>query len=93
MGNITKWATFWDSFNSAIHSNENIPAIHKFNYLNAHLEGTAARAIQGLLTSSNYDAAVELLKERFGKPQITISAHIDEILKIQGNTNGRLSSL
>ena len=33
------------------------------------------------LTSGNYASAVELLKERFGKPQLIISAH------------GRLSSL
>ena len=93
-GDVTKWTTFWDSFNSAIHSNENIASIDKFNYLNAHLEGTAARAIQGLtLTSGNYASAVELLKERFGKPQLIISAHIDEILKIQVSTDGRLSSL
>ena len=74
--------------------NENIASIDKFNYLNAHLEGTAARATQGLtLTSGNYASAVELLKERFGKPQLIISAHIDEILKIQVSTDGRLSSL
>ena len=97
-GDVTKWTTFWDSFNSAIHSNvasiENIASIDKFNYLNAHLESTAARAIQGLtLTSGNYASAVELLKERFGKPQLIISVHIDEILKIQVSTDGRLSSL
>ena len=93
-GDVTKWTTFWDSFNSAIHSNESIHAIDKFNYLNAHLEGTAARAIQGLtLSSSNYTSAIELLKERFGKPQIIISAHVDEMLKIQASTDGRLSSL
>ena len=45
------------------------------------------------LTNANYNSAVELLKERFGKPQIIISAHIDEILKIQASTDGRLPSL
>lgn len=34
-----------------------------------------------------------MLKERFGKPQIIISAHVDEMLKIQASTDGRLSSL
>ena len=58
-GDVTKWTTFGDSFNSAIHSNDKMPAINKFNYLNAPLEGAAARAIHGLtLTSGNYTSAV-----------------------------------
>jgi DNA-binding transcriptional ArsR family regulator len=48
------------------------------------LEGNAARAIKGLtLTGANYDAAVKILQERFGKTQQSISAHMDEILKFK----------
>ena len=93
-GDVTKWNSFWDSFKSAIHQNDQISTIDKFNYLNSLLEGNAARTIQGLqLTSSNYNAAVEMLQERFGKPQIIVSAYMDEILKIQTCTDGRLRSL
>ena len=47
------------------------------------LEGQAARAIQGLtLSESNYQAAVEILHERFSKTQQIISAHMDELLKL-----------
>ena len=51
--------------------------------------------MQGLiLTSSNYNAAVEMLQERYGKPQIIISAHMDEIFKIQPcMEGGRLGPL
>ena len=64
-GDVTKWNTFWDSFQVAVHRNEGISNIDKFNYLNYVLEGVAARAIPGLtLTEVNYDAAVKLL--RFG---------------------------
>jgi len=43
-------------------------SINKFNYLKALLEGPAASTILGLtLTEANYSAAVELLKECFGK--------------------------
>jgi len=87
-GDITKWNTFWDSFESTIHDNAGISKIDKFNYLNSLLEGTASRAIQGLpITNDNYDHAIEILKERFGRPQQIISAHMDEILKIP-NANG-----
>ncbi len=64
-GQITKWNTFWDSFESAIHNNQDISKVDKFNYLNSVLEGPALRAIQGLtLTGANYDAAIDILKDR-----------------------------
>ena len=44
-GEFTKWNTFWDSFQSAIHDNPEISKVDKFNYLNSVLEGPAARAI------------------------------------------------
>ena len=34
------------------------------------------------VTEENYDSAVEILKERFGKPQQLISAHMEELLKL-----------
>ena len=69
-GEVTKFHAFWDSFESAIHNSGDISSIDKFNYLKASLEGSAARAIQGLaLSASNYESAVEILKARFGRPQ------------------------
>ena len=67
---VTKWNTFWDSFQVAVHRNEGISNIDKFNYLNYVLERVAARVIPGLtLTEANYDAAVKLLEERCDRPQ------------------------
>ena len=58
------------------------------------MEGTAASSIQGLtLSESNYDSAIKLLKERFGKPQQIIAAHMDELLKIQACTSERPGAL
>ena len=63
------WTTFWDSFKAAIHENEDIPKVDKFNYLNSLLEGAVFRTIQGLtLTTANYDSAIALLHERFENP-------------------------
>ena len=65
------------------HTNIDLTKIDKFNYLVSLLEGTASRAIAGLpITEENYDAAVDIIKKRFGKPQQLISAHMDELLKI-----------
>ena len=69
-GDVTKWNTFWDSFQVAVHRNEGISNIDKFNYLNYVLERVAARVIPGLtLTEATYDAAVKLLQERCDLPQ------------------------
>ena len=79
-GQITEWNSYWDLYDSAIHSNPSISKVNKFNYLQSLLEGNAAQAIKGLtLTGANYDAAVKILQERFGKTQQSISAHMDEI--------------
>ena len=47
-GDVTKWTSFWDSFKSAIHDNNQLTKIDKFNYLVSLLDGAAARAIKGL---------------------------------------------
>ena len=45
------------------------------------------------LTSANYEATIEILRDRFGKPQQIISAHMDELLKIQSCISDKLSAL
>ena len=34
-GQVTKWNSFWDSFESAVHNNHEISKIDKFSYLNS----------------------------------------------------------
>ena len=46
-GEITKFRTFWDSFQSAVDNNPNLTPIEKFNYLYSLLEGPGLQAIQG----------------------------------------------
>ena len=93
-GKVTEWSSFWDLYNTAIHSNVNMSKVNKFNYLFSLLEGNAARSIKGLtLTSANYDAAIEILQERFGKTQQIIAAHMDQILQIPACTKGRPGQL
>jgi hypothetical protein len=92
-GDIMNYRTFWDSFNSAVHRNPGLSKIDKFNYLNLLLEGRALRAIQGLtISEENYDAVVDILQQRFGKTQQTISAHMDELMKIPACTTNDKSS-
>ena len=77
-----------------MHENNGVPKIDKFSYLKSLLEGPAARAIQGLtLSEANYDSAIVILQERFGKTQAIITAHMEELLKVANCTNDRSSSL
>ncbi|GIY68034.1 hypothetical protein CEXT_202871 [Caerostris extrusa] len=67
-GDICRFQEFWPQYEAAIHENENLQDIEKFNYLKSLLTDSAATAISGLpLTPENYRKAVEILKERFGK--------------------------
>ncbi|MPC25231.1 hypothetical protein E2C01_018336 [Portunus trituberculatus] len=66
-GDVLLWPEFWDLFKVAIHDNQQYSPAEKMVHLKRHLEGEAARAIQGLTTTSDhYSAAVKILKDRFG---------------------------
>ena len=78
------WMQFWDSFESAVHKNSELSEIDKFNYLRGQLEGRALATISDFsLTALNYNAAIELLKDRSANPQIIISSHMEKLLKLQ----------
>ena len=79
-GSITQWPTFWDS---SVHDNNDLSPVDKFNYLQSLLKGPASKVTQCLpLTEANYNTAVELLKSRFGNPQVIIAAHMDELVNL-----------
>ena len=70
-GDTVKFMAFWDRFEVAIDKNEDILKIEKFNHLCYFLEGAAARIIDGLqITDKNYNTAKEMIKKRYGRPQM-----------------------
>ena len=84
-GILTKWASFWDTFESLIHHHPTLSNVDKFNYLSLLLDSTAADAISGLsLTAANYEEAVAILKKRFGNKQLIIGKHMDALLNLEG---------
>ena len=67
-----KWPKFWDVFESSL-DKQNIAKVSKFSYLKGALQGAAFTAISGIvLTNENYDVAVTLLREKFGRPDSII---------------------
>ena len=69
-GNLQQWQEFWDIFNASVHQQQSLPTVAKFSYLKSILKGTAAVAISGIsVNNENYDVALRLLRERFGRPE------------------------
>ena len=66
-GNHIDWYPFWECFESAVHQNSSLTRVDMFNYLKSLLGGSPAHVIAGLtLTNTNYEKAIDLLKQRFG---------------------------
>lgn len=86
-GDLMKWTAFWDSFDSAVHRNDRLSEIDKFNYLRSLLEGTAFDAVAGLaLSAVNYVEAMRILQKRFGNKQLIISKHMKTLLAVNAVT-------
>ena len=82
-GDATAWQTFIETFNASIDQNSSLSDIQKMSYLLSFLEGEAAATIKGLpLSNDNYKNAIKLLTERFGDPQVLISAHMTKLLSM-----------
>ena len=82
-GNPGEWVTFWDSFQSAIHTNEQLTDTQKFQYLEMYVDKTAADRISGLqLTSSNFKQAIKILTDRFTSKQPIESSNMNTLFKL-----------
>ena len=85
---VTLWTPFWDSYDSAIHQNPSLSEVDRFNYLRSLLRGTAREAVSGLmLTTANYQEAIDILKRRFGNKQQIISRHMDILMTTEAVTS------
>ncbi|KAH7986454.1 hypothetical protein HPB52_024962 [Rhipicephalus sanguineus] len=82
-GDLRQWQEFWDHYSATIHENTELPPIEKFKYLLTYLTGAAKRAIEGIrLADNNYEIAVITLKERFGRQELLVNEHIDQLLAL-----------
>ena len=83
-GDPTNWMTFWDSFESAVHTNPDLTSMDKFNYLHSLLDKSAAEVVSGLkLTGANYEEAISILRKRFGNKQQIVNKHMDALLNLE----------
>lgn len=83
-GDRRDWQGFWDQFESSIHSNATLPRIEKFKYLLSYLTGPAKDAIEGIrLADDNYDFAVKIITNRFGRKDLLVDDHLDKLLALE----------
>ena len=87
-GDPLDWLTFWNGFSTSIHENPEMSNIDKMKYSCSYLIGDAAKAIAGLpLSNGNYNRAVKLLKQRFGRTQTIINSCMDALTKLPATTS------
>ena len=85
-GDVEKYQEFLDSFNATIHNNPKLEAVDKFRYLRMFLDdnkdGDGPKSlIAGFSTTAdNYEAALNIIKETYGKKERIIMSHVSKLL-------------
>ena len=88
-GEVIEYPSFWDRFQVSIHDT-NIPEVQKFVYLDSLLYGEAKNTISGIsITADNYKVACDLLEQRYGRKELIIFKHVQELLSI--NFQGKIT--
>jgi hypothetical protein len=82
-GNLLEWQTFWDCFETSIHSNNSLSDVEKFSYLRSLLCGEALQIVSGFtLTNTNYRQALDVLSERYGQPHKITNAYMQMLMDL-----------
>ena len=73
-----------ESFESAVHDNDELSDIEKFNYLDSLLKCSAREAVSGLaLTAANYQKVNDTFKGRFGCKKQIVNKHMVALLQVE----------
>nr|XP_034192184.1 uncharacterized protein LOC117609680 [Osmia lignaria] len=82
-GNLLEWQSFYDSFKSMVHDNEDILGVQRFHYLKRSLRGEIASVIDTLNAShENYLVAWALLEKRCNQPRNIIQMHLKTLFEL-----------
>ena len=92
MDNYNKWQSFWDMFEFVVNRNIDISKSKKFTYsVFEELWDRCSRICNNiillgcLLLKMILETVINILRDRFRKPQLLISYHIGSFVEI-GNT-------
>lgn len=91
-GNVVEWQNFWDKFTALVDQTD-LAVITKFTHLDSCLQGEAKAVIAGLsITSQHYTDACKLLKERYGRKEKIVFAHIQSLLRMGTTPSNTIQS-
>ena len=83
-GSYHEWHSFYDTFDSVVNKNSNVPDIEKFIHLKSALKDQAAEIIESLeVTAEKYVEAWEMLKNRYDNKRWIIQGHIKAIFELE----------
>ncbi|XP_047032145.1 uncharacterized protein LOC124638995 isoform X5 [Helicoverpa zea] len=83
-GTYTEYVPFINLFNSLIHNDKSLDNIQKFYYLRTLLKGEPFDLVKNLpVEALSYDAALNLLKNRYENKYRIISEHICKLLDLK----------
>ena len=76
-GDVLEWQLFWDSYESAVHTNQSLSDVQRYTYLKSSLNYEALQTVSGFaITNINYGKAVALLHERFGQKHRIVQTYM-----------------
>ena len=82
-GDLLEWNQFRETYEATIHQNIRISNLQKCSYLANYLDSSAKQVIGGFpVTNEAYKEAFTLLKSRYGNPQLIISSHMNNLIKL-----------
>jgi len=83
-GDILSFRSFWEIFESRVHSNPCLNNIDKFDYLLSRCKGQAADAIAAIpRTALGYELAVNTLQRRFGRRAPIVDLCLTQLIEIK----------
>ncbi len=92
-GNLLEFREFWEMYEATVHLKAGLSAVEKFNLLKTYLKGDAEALVKGFsITSENYQMAVDMLKERYGRKEIVISSHMAQLQSLVAGLEARPST-
>ncbi|EYC29647.1 hypothetical protein Y032_0006g3099 [Ancylostoma ceylanicum] len=91
-GELECFPEFWDVFSAAVHDNNSVPDTLKFLHLKNCLQGDVELVIRGLsMTEDSYNNAINLLHQRYHRPNFTRNALVNKLKDIKPATESAQS--
>lgn len=82
-GDPKAWETFRDLFRAVYHDRADMAPVEKFIQLHCALEGEAKEALKGFsITNNDYPVAWQTLLDRFDKPEILATKHVNALFEL-----------